>query len=126
MTVCLPRLSLTLLTTPAGQHCAMGALAVAMTAKDHGWNAVFLGPNLPAEEIVAAQTIINPQLTALSITCRLDDGFMRDELHRLGTMTQGAFPLVVGGRASRYYAGAVASAGGQLCANTRELVDWLQ
>lgn len=115
-----------MLTTPAGQHCVMGALAVAITAQDHGWNVVFLGPNLPAEEIVAARSIIDPQLVALSITCRLDDAFMRDELHRLGRMTDGDFPLVVGGRASRHYADLIASAGGELCGTTSELVHWLQ
>ena len=45
---------LMVLTTPAGQHCEIGALMAAVTAADAGWKIFYCGPDLPAEEIAAA------------------------------------------------------------------------
>ena len=111
-----------LVATPAGQSCYLGALAVAVTAKDHGWEPVFLGFNLPAEEIAAACSILGPKMIALSITCRVDDAFMQDELVRLSDLLNNGCPLVVGGRASHNYRRSIEAAGGENCLTAVELV----
>lgn len=54
--------------TPANENHELGALMVAMLAAMHGWNVLYLGPNLPAEEIVYAVTDTEAQLLMLSIT----------------------------------------------------------
>ena len=115
-----------LIATPAGQCCYLGALAVAITAQDHGWKPVFLGFNLPAEEIAAACPILGPQMVALSITCRVNDAFMQDELTRLSDLLNNGCPLVVGGRASHNYRGSIEAAGGENCSTAAELVARLE
>ena len=111
---------------PAGQCCCLGALAVAVTAQDHGWRACFLGYNLPAEEIAAAVETLTPQLVALSITCRINDLFMQNELRRLAQLVDGRCPLVVGGRASYDYRGAVAGYADVHFETTEGLIGLLQ
>lgn len=115
-----------LIATPAGQLCCLGALAVAVTAQDHGWNPVFLGSNLPAEEIAAAYSILGSQMIALSITCRVNDSFMHDELIRLSDLLNGQCPLVIGGRASHSYRRCDEGFGGAIWATTKELISQLQ
>ena len=67
-----------LIATPTGQFCHLGALAVAVAAKEHGWHPVFLGANLPSEEIAAACQHLSPKMLALSITCCVDGETIRD------------------------------------------------
>lgn len=114
-----------LVATPTGQSCYLGALAVAVTAKDHGWEPVFIGFNLPAEEIAAGCVILGPQMIAISITCRVNDGFMHAELMRLSDLLSNGCPLVVGGRASHNYRRSIQAAGGEACLTTAELVSRL-
>jgi DNA-binding transcriptional MerR regulator len=111
--------------TPTGQFCYLGALAVSVTAQDHGWEPVFLGWNLPAEEIAAAHAMLDPQMIALSITCRVNDVFMHDELIRLSDLLNDRCPLVIGGRASHNYRGSIEAAGGVNCSTAAELVNRL-
>lgn len=115
-----------LVATPAGQHCQLGALAVSVTAQDHGWEPVFLGSNLPAEEIAAAFPILGPQMIALSITCRANDSFMHAELDRLSNLLDSRCPLVIGGRASHNYRRRAEGPNGAIWATTKELINQLQ
>jgi len=115
-----------LIAAPASQCCYLGALAVAITAQDHGWEPVFLGFNLPAEEIAAACSIPGAEMIALSITCRVNDAFMQDELIRLSDLLNNGCPLVVGGRASHNYRRSIEAAGGENCSTAAELVSRLE
>ena len=108
--------------TPAGQWCYLGALAVAVIAQDHGWEPIYLGCNLPGEELAAAQLKIKSQMMALSITCRSSDTFIHEELQRLSSLLDGNTTMVVGGRASSYYRSSIESAGATLCASTEDLI----
>ena len=114
-----------LVTTPSGQHCCLGALAVSLIAQDHGWHPVFLGTNLPAEEIAAACSLLGPKVLALSITCRFDDRFMANELNRLCSFLDGRCSLVIGGRASHAYRRQVEEAGA-VWATTEAFIQLLQ
>ncbi|GAB6906825.1 putative Transcriptional regulator, MerR family [Desulfosarcina cetonica] len=111
-----------LVATPAGQRCHLGALALAVAAQDHGWRPVILGYNLPAEEIVAAYTSLEPNLIALSITCRVDDGFTINELHRLSEMVDGRCRIAVGGQASRFYRRHIEAVGGVNCTTLQAML----
>ena len=117
-----PRL---LIATPAGQFCHLGALAVAVTAQDHGWRPVFLGPNLPSEELAAACLSLRPQMIALSVTCHADERFIESELSRLAGLLDERYPLFVGGRASAFYRRSIEKAGGTVCRSTYELAQRL-
>ncbi len=118
----LPRI---LIAAPAGQWCYLGALAVAVISQDHGWEPVFLGPNLPSEDIAAASATLNPQLIALSVTCRVNDAFMQNELSRLSDLLENDCPLIFGGQASETYRREIEAIGGQVCATPEDLVQML-
>ena len=53
--------------TPAGELHELGALLVALLAAVAGWDVLYLGPNLPAEEILAATRTSGAAAVALSI-----------------------------------------------------------
>ena len=120
-----PEKPIVLVAAPAGQFCYLGALAITVLAQDHGFNAVFLGHNLPAEEIAAAATALMPQRIILSITCRINDGYVEDQMLRLAELLDGRFPLVVGGRAGHVYRRSVESNGGTFCDSAGNLFDYL-
>lgn len=92
------------LATPAGQRHELGALLAALAALEVGWNAVYLGPDLPAAEIASAARACGARAVALSVTSpaageRVDQEFL--ELRRL----LGAdMPIFVGGAAARGHA----------------------
>lgn len=114
-----------LIATPAGQWCYLGALAVAVISQDHGWEPVFLGPNLPNEDIAAASATLKPQLIALSVTCRVNDIFMQNELMRLSDLLKSQCPLIFGGQASEIYRRDIETIGGQVCATPQDLIHQL-
>jgi MerR family transcriptional regulator, light-induced transcriptional regulator len=71
--------------TPAGQLHEVGALVVAVAGALEGWRPVYLGPNLPADEIAGAVQKSGARL--------LSDGVS----------------LLIGGRAAEAYANAIGS-----------------
>lgn len=114
-----------LIATPAGQWCYLGALSLAVTSQDHGWEPVFLGPNLPSEDIAAAGATLKPQLIAMSVTCRVNDTFMHNELLRLADLLENQCPLIFGGQASETYRRDIETIGGQVCATPQDLIQML-
>lgn len=91
-----PRL---IITTPSGQRHELGAMLVAGVAEEYGWDVVYLGPDLPAEEIAAAARQIQPKAVALSIVYRNGDLHVQEELRKLSEYLQSEVPVFVGGRA---------------------------
>jgi DNA-binding transcriptional MerR regulator/methylmalonyl-CoA mutase cobalamin-binding subunit len=88
-------------TTPAGQMHEYGALIVAAVAMIMGWQPVYLGPNLPAEEISAAAVQTSARIVAVSIVHPPDDPRVNRELLKMGRFID--VPLIVGGRAAASY-----------------------
>jgi DNA-binding transcriptional MerR regulator len=99
--------------TPAGQWCSLGALVVAISAADLGWNAHFFGPNLPAEEIAAAVRGTGASAVALSLTCSVEASHFRRELRRLHQGISPHVTLCVGGRGAVPLEEVVSSVGGR-------------
>lgn len=94
-----------LATTPPRQRHELGALMVAAVAAGEGWRATYLGPDLPPEEIAAAAREKGAKVVALSLIYPPDDPGLGDDLRRLRRLLPPSTSLVVGGRASRAYAG---------------------
>jgi DNA-binding transcriptional MerR regulator len=115
-----------LIATPAGQFCHLGAMATAVTVRAHGWQPVFLGSNLPSEEIAAACLSLSPKLIALSITCCVDERLIESEIIRLVTLLDDRYPLFVGGRGSATLREMIEQAGGAVCHSARQLAERLQ
>jgi hypothetical protein len=111
-----------LIATPAGQRCFLGALAISVTARDHGWDPVFIGPDLPGEEIAAAGLTLKPRLIALSITCRADASFFDHQMSQLSDLLGDQCALIAGGIASTAHRRSIERIGGALCLSTDDLV----
>ena len=62
-----PRARTIVVATPGGELHELGALLVALLAAVAGWDVLYLGPNLPAEEILAATQTSGAAAVALSI-----------------------------------------------------------
>lgn len=107
-------------TTPAGQLHELGALIIAAAARTRGWRVVYLGPSLPAEEIVGAVLQAKARAVALSLVYPEDDGELPSELVRLGKLLPGGMSLLAGGRATRSYRAALVQSGATVLSSLGE------
>ena len=83
--------------TTTGQWHELGALVVALTAAEYGWQPIYFGPNLPAEEIAAVVKQSSARAVALSITHLLDPYSLKDEIYKLRKYVGQDVALFVGG-----------------------------
>lgn len=95
--------------TPAGQLHEVGALVVSVGAALEGWRPVYLGPNLPADEIAGAVQKSNARAVALSLVFPSDDPKLSAELNRLRRLLSENVSLLIGGRAAEAYEDAIDS-----------------
>lgn len=86
-------------TTPSGQRHELGALIAASVAEEFGWDVVYLGPDLPAEEIAAAVRHYQPKAVALSVIYKNGDLQVQEEFRKLNNYIDSSVPIIVGGRA---------------------------
>jgi methylmalonyl-CoA mutase cobalamin-binding subunit len=93
-----------LITTPVGQRHELGALMVAVTAALAGWKPLYLGPDMPSDEIAFAATAKEIDVVALSISYPADDPRLPDALRRLRRQLPERVVLLVGGSAVAGYA----------------------
>jgi methylmalonyl-CoA mutase cobalamin-binding subunit len=91
--------------TPGGQIHELGALMAALVAEAAGWRVVYLGVDLPAEEIAAAARQEDARAVALSLIYPPDDSRLPHELRRLRRLLPSPTALFVGGDAAVDYSG---------------------
>jgi len=89
--------------TPRGQDHELGALIAGVTAAAAGWKVIYLGPNLPVEEIAAVTDSLEAKVVALSIVYPNDDPQLKIDLQNLHRMLPSNAMLVAGGRAADGY-----------------------
>lgn len=106
--------------TPLGQNHELGALMAAITAMRSGWETVFLGPGLPAEEIAYAVDARGASAVALSLCYPSDDPRIEGQLLKLRQLLDPQIPMYVGGAAMPGYAASLASIGARRPASLRE------
>jgi len=94
---------LLVVTTPTGQNHEFGALLAAVKAALQGWRVLYLGPNLPADEIAGSVYRAGAQAVALSIVYPPDDLRLSDELPALRRSLGDSIPILVGGRGANAY-----------------------
>jgi methanogenic corrinoid protein MtbC1 len=104
-----------IVTTPVGQVHELGSLMAAITAMNAGWETIYAGPSLPAEEIAHAAQSRNARAVALSL-CYLPDDLQNDPridplLSKLRGLLPASVEIFVGGAAAPAYAGSISSAG---------------
>jgi len=84
---------------PAGQHHELGALMVAVTAAQGGWTPLYLGPNIPSDDLAFAAAAKNARAVALSISYPADDARLPEALRRLRRQLPEQVILLAGGAA---------------------------
>lgn len=89
-----------LVATPPTQVHEIGALLAAVSAASEGWRVSYLGPDLPAEEIVAAAVETGADVVALSIVYDPGEGSLLAGIGDVRAALPGHVPLVVGGAAA--------------------------
>lgn len=92
-----------IVTTPLGQVHELGALIAALVAAAQGWQVIYLGPNLPAEEITAAAVKKWAKAVLLSIVYPAEDPFLRQELEKLSMLLPERVKIIIGGRVAAHY-----------------------
>jgi MerR family transcriptional regulator, light-induced transcriptional regulator len=98
-----------LVTTPSGELHEFGILAAAMIAVAHQLQVAYLGPNLPAAEILFAARNLAPRAVVLGIMEMNATPAVRAEVERLGRELPKSVELWVGGSGGRKLAGPPAS-----------------
>ncbi len=89
--------------TPRGQEHELGALVAGVVAASSGWRVVYLGANLPAEEIGAVASHLNARVVALSIVYPNDDPGLPRELRKVKQSLPRGVSIIAGGRAADGY-----------------------
>lgn len=97
--------------TPAGQMHELGALLAAGHALEAGWDVLYLGPNLPAEDIAAAVRSRSARAVLLGLVFPQGDPGTAGELRELRRLVGSDLPLLVGGQAAPSYAEVLAEVG---------------
>ncbi len=89
--------------TPINQLHELGALLAGIIAEFKGWRVIYLGANLPAEEIAAAVKYTDASAVTISISYKTDELLITKELRRLRKLIGNNITLIVGGRAAAHY-----------------------
>lgn len=111
--------------TPAFQYHELGAALVAAVGRMDGWKTVYLGPNLPAEELVAAARVRGARAIALSIAYPADDPRLADELLRLRRLLDSDVTILAGGPSAAGYQVALDEVGAIRIDNLSALREYL-
>jgi len=86
--------------TPASEDHELGALMVAMLAAMHGWGVLYLGTDLPADEIAYAVANTGADLLMLSVT-NLDPEASERELAAIERAVPARVKILAGGQAAK-------------------------
>jgi DNA-binding transcriptional MerR regulator len=81
--------------SPSGQQSVVTALALALIGVESGWRSIYLGPNLPANEIAAAVKSNRAQAVALSITQLNDQSSVETEIKNLKDNLSSAIEIII-------------------------------
>jgi DNA-binding transcriptional MerR regulator/methylmalonyl-CoA mutase cobalamin-binding subunit len=88
------------LATPAGERHEFGLLLAALLAATRGWRVVYLGSDLPAEEIARTMRLTNARYLGLSIVAS-ENTETREELSELARLLPPETRVWVGGEDAR-------------------------
>ena len=107
--------------TPAGQMHELGALLTAGYAYEAGWDVLYLGPNIPAEDLAAAAKSRRAQGILLSLVFPHGDRSTSAELIELRRLVGPEMPLIVGGQAVQSFLGVLVEIDARIVLNIDDL-----
>lgn len=100
-----------IVTTPIGQQYDLIALRMAVAANSYGWNTIFLGTELPADEIVFACIHSQSIAVALGIARPADDPHLPNVIRQIKSSLPENITLIVCGSAVSGYTEVVEEVG---------------
>jgi len=112
--------------TPSGQLMELGALMAAASAAALGWRVAWMGPNLPAQDIVLGVETLRPRAIAISLVHQTRDPALHRELEAIARGVAGRATLLVGGRAAPAHALMLERHGAVVMRDLAALRDWLR
>jgi len=95
--------------TPSGERHELGSLMAAATAAAAGWRVVYLGPDLPVDDLLVAVARHRPRLVALSLVASSRSHDVARVLEALRRRLPTDVALVVGGSGAARYEEVLAS-----------------
>jgi len=107
--------------SPLNQLHDLGAHMITLTAASEGWKTVFLGSNLPAEDIAAAALRVNARAIALSIVYPDDDSHLSSDIQKLGILVPKTIKIIFGGQSVYGYKKEIDGIGGIVANNMSAL-----
>jgi DNA-binding transcriptional MerR regulator/methylmalonyl-CoA mutase cobalamin-binding subunit len=117
--------SLVVATLP-GQTHELGAMLAATAASSHGWRVLYLGVNLPADDIALGANHTSASAVALSFVYPTDDPAIAGALRQLRSSLREGTAIVAGGSAAPSYAAALKAVDASSFGSIGELRAWLQ
>ena len=108
-------------TTPTGQRHELGALMAASQALEAGWNVLYLGPDLPAEEIAAAVQQSGARAVLLSLVYPAADPATMEQLRLLRRFVGQGVPILAGGQAAPSYQAALSAIDASVVSRAEDL-----
>lgn len=90
-------------TTPAGHDHEFGAIIAVISAISEGWRGIYLGSDLPADEIAYGAQKYGAGVIALSLVYPADDPRIQLELHRLRRLVGDETIIIAGGKSVDNY-----------------------
>ncbi|MCC7241892.1 MAG: MerR family transcriptional regulator [Acidobacteria bacterium] len=100
-----------LLATPSGDRHEMGTLGAAMLAASSGLDVAYLGPDLPARDILDSVKPAGAQVLVLGVTTTLGAKTAQHELRTIAGGLPGDVELWIGGPAAARHAHAIGTRG---------------
>lgn len=83
--------------TPAGEKHELGALLSAVSGAAEGWKSVFMGPDLPAHEVVSAAQRLDSRVVSLSCVDPRTEGTFIGEIMQIREELPEDIQLILGG-----------------------------
>lgn len=112
--------------TPAGEKHELGALLAAVSGAAEGWKAIFLGPDLPAEEVAVAALRLEADVVTLSCVDPRTAEALPGEILRIRERLPADVHLVVGGPLAEAREGALRTEGVEILPTFQDLREKLR
>jgi MerR family transcriptional regulator, light-induced transcriptional regulator len=106
-----PNAPVFVVSTPPGQQHETGALMASIVAATEGWRDLYLGPNIPMEEIANAARMTNAKAVGLSIVYPSDNAALVSDFEALKRYLNNGTAILVGGAGSKPFRGALEDLG---------------
>jgi MerR family transcriptional regulator, light-induced transcriptional regulator len=87
-----------LFATPAGERHEFGTLGAALLAASGGLGTIYLGPDMPADDIVAVTTVVQLDVVVLGMSDLGDPNVVDAEIQRIAARLDPRIELWLGGR----------------------------